>query len=89
MYRLSLSGSGGSISLAQLMRALGDLNAECGTVTHQTRMRHLCALERLGCRGMEYSNQDFDVMSSALNFLDAVNPEHGLREPVPAGWDHV
>jgi hypothetical protein len=84
MYRLVLR-SGGSITCGQLMGALGAVDAECGTVTHNTRMRHLAELERLGARGMRYANQDFDIMSSALNFLDAVLPEHGLREStVPA-----
>ena len=79
MYKLHLQ-SGRAIESASLIHALGSLDAECGTQTHASRMAHLGSIERLEARGMTYSNQDFDVLSSALNFLDAVQPEHGLRE---------
>lgn len=39
----------------------------------------MVSIERLESRGMQYSNEDFDVLSGALNFLDAVQPDHGLR----------
>ncbi len=81
MYRLILR-SGRPITSAQLQQALGQVDAECGTVTHQTRMKHLGAIERLCARGKSYSNEDFDVLSAALNFLDAVVPDHCLRERV-------
>lgn len=78
MYSLLLQ-NGKQITSAMLSQRLGSLEADCGTVTHETRMRHLSAIERLGARGMQYSNQDFDVLSAALNFLDAVMPDHDLR----------
>ena len=81
MYRLHLH-SGGAVSSAELQHALGQL--ERGQLTHETRMRHLAALEALEARGMRYANQDFDVLSAALNFLDAVLPDHTLREPAKA-----
>lgn len=79
MYTLHLR-TGKRITSAMLQKALGDLQADCGTATHATRMTQLAAIERLEARGMQYSNQDFDVLSGALNFLDAVMPEHGLRD---------
>jgi hypothetical protein len=42
-------------------------------------MAYLGAIERLEARGTQYKNQDLDVLSGALNFLDAVQPEHRLR----------
>jgi hypothetical protein len=78
MYALHLR-NGRSITSAVLQRALADVPAECGTAAHDSRMGYLSAIERLEARGMTYSNQDFDVLSGALNFLDAVVPEHDLR----------
>lgn len=78
MYALNLR-NGNAITSAMLQAKLGELSAECGTVTHSSRMGYLSAIERLEARGMSYSNQDFDVLSGALNFLDAVMPDHGLR----------
>ncbi len=77
MYALHLR-NGKRVTSAVLQHTLSKL--DCGTLTHITRMQHLSAIERLEARGMQYSNQDFDVLSSALNFLDAVDPEHGLRD---------
>lgn len=78
MYAIHLR-TGKRIASETLQRALDSLPCEVGTQTHQTRMAHLSAIEGLEARGMRYSNQDFDVLSSALNFLDAVHPEHELR----------
>ena len=79
MYKLHLR-SGKSITSAMLQHSLGLLPCEPGTMTHKSRMSYLGAIERLEARGMTYSNEDFDVLSAALNFLDAVQPEHGLRD---------
>lgn len=81
MYGIKLV-SGGFIRSAELQRALADLPFECGTELHSRRMQHLGAIESLEARGMHYSNQDFDVLSSALNFLAAVAIEaaDGLRD---------
>ena len=78
MYNLTLR-SAKTITSAELQSALAALDAECGTMTHKSRMRHLGSIERLEARGMQYSNQDFDVLSAALNFLDAVDPTNRLR----------
>lgn len=43
--------------------------ADAPTEDNEGRMRHLMAIERLCCRGMEYSNQDFDVLSAAWSFI--------------------
>lgn len=74
MYGLSLQ-SGGWVRSADLQRALSDLPFECGSELHSRRMAFLGSIESLEARGMLYSNQDFDVLSGALNFLDAVAPE--------------
>lgn len=71
MYGLKLV-NGGFIRSAEIQRALAQLPFECGTELHSRRMALLGAIERLEARGMQCSNQDFDVLSSALNFLDAV-----------------
>jgi hypothetical protein len=46
-------------------------------------MAHLSSIETLEARGMQRSNQDFDVLSAALDFLDAVAPDvaESLRQP--------
>ena len=80
MYALHLR-TGKHVTSAMLQHALGAVDADCETRTHASRMIHLQAIERLEARGMTYSNQDFDVLSAALNFLDAVMPEHRLRTP--------
>ena len=74
MYALHLR-SGKSITSEQLCRALYALDCQ-----RKSAMTHLAAVEELEERGMRCSNQDRDVLSAALNFLDAVNPEHGLRD---------
>lgn len=74
MYALSLS-SGGRIGSADIQRALADLPFECGSESHKRRMQWMGEIERLGARGARYSNEDFDVLSGALNFIDAVAPE--------------
>lgn len=79
MYKLLLR-KGKAIKSEEIQQALNEVEAECGTTTHQSRMAHLSRIEQLEARGMQYSNQDFDVLSSALNFLDAVHPDHKLRE---------
>ena len=81
MYGITLQAGHGKrwITSAMLQHALGALPCAQGTVTHDRRMAFLSAIERLGARGMQYSNQDFDILSGALNFLDAVDPEHDLR----------
>lgn len=84
MYSLRLQ-SGLRISSAELQHALGAL--KCGTETHLARMAHMSAIERIEARGTTYSNQDFDVLSAALNFLDAVHPEHELRTPTQLSKD--
>jgi hypothetical protein len=71
------------ITSAELSRALGDL--DCPVITeadsvHLRRMSHLGAIEALEARGARYSGHDFDALSGALNFLDAVEPAHGLRD---------
>lgn len=78
MYGIALC-HGGFIRSAEIQRALSELPFECGTELHTRRMRELSAIEHLEARGMQYSNQDFDVLSSALNFLDAVAPEVSER----------
>lgn len=72
MYGLKLEGNGFIGSLA-IKTALGrlDVSGEIGL----RRMREMVAIENLEGRGVRYANQDFDVLSSALNFLDAVAPE--------------
>lgn len=76
MYSLHLL-SGQTITSAQLQHALGrlDLNGEL----HKRLMSQLSGIESLEARGCRYSNHDFDVLSGALNFIDAVAPDHGLR----------
>lgn len=76
MYALHLR-NGKTITSAMLQHAIG---AVTGEMTRVTAGHHLGAIERLEARGMTHANQDFDVLSAALNFLDAVVPEHGLRE---------
>jgi hypothetical protein len=76
MYTLHLR-NGKRITSAVLQHTLSNL--DCGPLTHTKRMQHLSAIERLEARGMQHSNQDFDVLSAALNFLDAVHPDHDLR----------
>ena len=76
MYGLNLT-TGERITSAQLQQSLGAL--DLGEMMHARRMEHLTAIEHIEARGIRYSNQDFDVLSSALNFLDAVNPDHSLR----------
>lgn len=45
-------------------------------------MRHLSAIEHLEQRGMEYSNQDFDVLSAALRFSDGPVRAHRFSESI-------
>ena len=78
MYALHLR-NGKSITSAQLQHAIGSLDCTGHHSMAHGAIHHLCAIERLEARGMTYSNQDFDVLSSSLNFLDAVNPDHTLR----------
>lgn len=72
MYGLKLCGGGfiGSLAIKVALAKL-EVSGEVGL----RRMREMVAVERLEGRGMQYSNQDFDVLSSALNFLDAVAPD--------------
>lgn len=74
MYSLALQ-RGRSIPSANLMAALASLPFAIGTQMHSRRCDEMASIERLGARGMRYANQDFDVLSSALNFLDAVAPD--------------
>src|SRR3990167_3151719 len=74
MYVIKLT-SGGFIQSAVIQRALADLPLECGSELHKRRMQQLGVIEHLEARGMAYANQDFDVLSSALNFVDAVAPD--------------
>lgn len=78
MYSLHLQ-SGNRITSAELQHTLGALQLDYDTETNRARMAHLSSIERLEARGISYANQDFDVLSRALNFLDAVAPEHQLR----------
>ena len=78
MYSLALQ-SNRRITSAQLQRALSLVDCEIGGELHGRRMGHLGAIEEIEARGIRYANQDFDVLSAALNFLDAVDQEHGLR----------
>jgi hypothetical protein len=78
MYGISLCG-GGFIRSAEIQAALANVvNEAQDGATADSAWRHLCQIEHLEARGMLYSNQDFDVLSSALNFLDAVS-EAGKR----------
>ena len=76
MYGLNLT-TGKRITSAQIQHAIGRLDIQGSLQGKQ--MEHLTAIEHIEARGIRYSNQDFDVLSSALNFLDAVNPDHSLR----------
>ena len=78
MYALYLT-TGQRITSAELQRALGDLDLS-GAELLKRRMNILCDIESIESRGIRYSNHDFDVLSGALNFLDAVEPHHQLRE---------
>lgn len=78
MYSLHLR-SGRSVTSAMLQRSLADCGVESGSELGHRRMAYMVSIERLESRGMQYSNEDFDVLSGALNFLDAVQPDHGLR----------
>ena len=80
MYSLALQ-HGRSVLSQDMSAALASLPFAVGTELHARRCSEMAAIERLEARGMQYSNHDFDVLSSALNFLDAVAPEtaDGLR----------
>ncbi len=38
-------------------------------------IRHLCAIEHLEARGITYCNEDFDVLSAAHRFANALEAE--------------
>ena len=59
----------GSITSAELQRRISELVA-CNASLREDGMRHLGAIERLEARGMSYSNEDFDVLSSAKRWCD-------------------
>ena len=74
MYGVSLCG-GGFIRSAELQRAIAELPHAADSELWRRGFQLICDIEHLEARGMRYSNQDFDVLSSALNYLDAVAPD--------------
>jgi hypothetical protein len=82
-YGLSLCG-GGRIEATTLAAALALL--ECGPAVSVRRRELLEKVDALCVRGMRYANEDFDVLSSALNFLDAVQPDVAEQLRYQAAW---
>lgn len=83
MYALHLR-SGVSIPAAVLQKAIADLPFPVGSQSQARGFAHICQIERLCSRGMSRANEDFDVLSGALNFLDAVAPE--VSDHLRSGW---
>jgi hypothetical protein len=48
---------------------------------NQQRMRHMVAIEELEARGMQYSNQDCDVLSGALTFAARTKTHRHCKSP--------
>ena len=69
MYGISTAR--GFVRSKDLARRLGMLPES----VDQDRMRHMVAIEEIESRGISYSNQDFDVLSAALSYLEGLQLE--------------
>lgn len=65
MYSISFAG-GGNYSLAQAQRDVSEL---CTPGVLDSAHYLLAGLERLGCRGTAYANEDFDLISRAHSMV--------------------
>lgn len=66
MHCISIAG-GPTLTAAEVARMVND-RANRNSTYDPEPMRHLAAIERIGCRGISYSNEDFDVLSAALRY---------------------
>ena len=71
MYRLALAG--GEIIPSEVIahRIAGTLDYDSDPNHAAVGMKHLYAIETIEARGLQYANQDFDVLSSAYDFMVA------------------
>lgn len=77
MYCLTIAGNpGGCVRSAEIAQMIVERQPDRHARDSQVS-RHLSALERLESRGVEYSNQDFDVLSAALRFANG--PVRAIR----------
>lgn len=100
MYSIRIAGWDAPYTLAQAQRDLAAIvNREIDRDPATYAAAHaLCgSLEELACRGMRYSNQDFDLLSAAHRLVgsywqsqrDALKAECAGRAPTDAEWERL